>query len=238
MNIATAYPEVLLDCPRLMRGLQWSHPPTFEESEVITDWEERYLHARVQFEERDPQTKGRRNPFEGTISPEVYLRWLRTATQRYEERNAEHDPSLRRRLEVTHSALAGYGIIAHPPRHGEVALTVGRHGDRVRGDTRGYTPDGWRVHLHHTPKYEYLRGTIEYHDAISVGIGDDLHQQLHKIRDPQRTGETRFQEVTRDFDFIRQGMLTRGYTHREVMEAREKTHELNDALGIYNSKAR
>ena len=219
--------------PRLMPRKAWTRSPTAEEAEVITKWEARYIEARATFERYDAQAKDSYNLNPAPIAPDRYLHWLRTATRRYNERNAERDPPLRHEMRVVRATLVGLGHIDSPPRHGEVALTVGPHKERVRGEWRGYVTDGDRVHLHHLPKYESLDGEIEYEKAISLGIGDHLHTVLHKKRDPKRANETRRQEVDADIDFIAPHMQARGYTQREIAAAREKAHDMNNDLGLY-----
>jgi hypothetical protein len=208
--------------PRLMPKKSWVRAPTPEEAENIPKMEAKYLAARQRFEAFDARARESWNQNPAPIAPDVYLKWLRTATRRYNERNAERDPT-----------LAGLGHIDSPPRHGEVGLTVAPHEERITGDDRGFDTDGNRVHLHHMPKFESLAEEIEYDKAISVGIGDRTHFHLHKIRDPQRVNETRAEQVDADFAFLLPRLLARGYTEREIARAREKTHDLNNDLGIY-----
>ncbi len=234
-NIVNDFAQPMSDItrPKLMPRKAWTRPPTEEEAEVIAKFEARYVKARATFERYDAGAKDSYNLNPAPIAPDRYLHWLRTATRRYNERNAEHDPALRKEMKVMRATLAGLGHIDGPPRHGEVALTVAAHRDRVRGERRGFVTDGDRVHLHHVPKFESLLDEIEYERATSVGIGDRLHAHLHKRRDPQRVVETRRAQVDGDMDFITPHMMARGYTQLEIQRAREKAHDLNSDLGVY-----
>lgn len=222
--------------PNLMPNQVWARALTTDEYTAIGTWEQKYLAARSIFERYEPSAKGSYDQFRGAIAPDQYLRWLREATYRYTERNTERFPHLGREHTITKTVLAACGYVQHPPRHGEVALTVAPHRTRVRGDNRGRVTDGDRVHLHHTPKFEHISGKVRYGNAISVGIGDALHQRLHRARDSKRPSETLAEQVHGDFDFIRPHMLARGYTPEEVWEARQAAHILNIELGLYSQK--
>lgn len=200
---------------------------------MIPEAEKQYIHARTQFERYDIRAKGIYNQDATPIAPDAYLRWLHTATHQYAVCNAKTDVTLRPIMRVQASILAGLGYLDAEPRHGEVALTVAPHWQRVEGAARGYAADGDRVHMHHSPSYESVAQDINYHEAISVGIGDALHQALHVARDPRRPYETRQQQVDGDFDFVAPRMEARGYAAREIAAAREKAHDMNNDLGLY-----
>jgi hypothetical protein len=219
--------------PKLMPNKAWTRNPSADEATIIPLWEEHYIRARATFERHDARAKGSYNKNTAPIAPDMYLRWLRSATQQYDQRNSERDPALRDAMRVTKATLAGLGFIDGPSRHGEVPLTVAPHYWRVKGENRGYVSDGDRVHMHHTPKYESVARDVEYNNAISIGLGERLHFHLHKLRDARRPYETRRQQVDGDIDFVSPHMHARGYTAREVERAREKAHDLNDDLGLY-----
>jgi len=219
--------------PKLMPNKMWSRSPTHKEANSIPALEEEYARERELFERYDIRAKGRDNKNDDPIAPDVYIKWLQTATYRYMMRNAEMDVSLRTKMRVHESVLAGLGYFNEPPRHGEVALTVAPHGDRVGGEQRGFVANGPRVQLHHTPAHESVAMELLRNEAISVGIGEGVHKALHAMRDSQRPYKTRWQQVEGDFDFLKPRMEARGYKGQEVERARAKAHDLNNDLGLY-----
>lgn len=224
----------LLAKPNLMPNQVWARPLTEDEHVAIGEWEDRYIEARGLFEAHDARAKDSFDQFKGAIDPDQYLKWLRQATYRYMRRNEEHlPPHLQTDTKILRTELVGLSDVKHP-RHGEVALTVARHGDRITGSGRGRITDGDRVHLHHTPTVWSIKGKVTATDATSVGIGDGLHRQLHQARDVSRLQETLAEQVDGDFDWLRPRMIARGYTMHEVWRARERAHQLNAELGLYD----
>ena len=217
--------------PRMMPNRTWARALTREEVALIPQLEESYVKARTLFERSDIRARGIYPQDSAPIMPDIYAKWLRTATHQYTRSNAESDVRLREELQVQAAQLAGIGnaTIAH----GEVPLTVAPHCQRAKGLLRGFVADGDRIHMHHTPAYESVAADILHHEAISVGIGDEVHKRLHHARDWRRDFETRPQQVEGDFDFIKPHMEARGYTAREIARAREKAHDLNNDLGLY-----
>jgi hypothetical protein len=219
--------------PKLMLKKEWSRTPNTKEAGLILQMEEEYIQARALFERYDVRAKNSYNQNPEPIAPNVYLKWLYTATYQYAMRNAEVDLNVRRNMKVQEAVFAGLGDIKTQPNHGEVPLTVGPYEWRVKGEDRGFVADGDRVHLHHTPAHGSISSVIDRNRAISVGIGDGIHKALHVMRDQRRPYETRFEQVEGDFDFIKRKMEARGYRGRQVEYAREKVHDLNDDLGLY-----
>jgi hypothetical protein len=221
--------------PRLMPRKAWKRPPSAEEADIIPLWEEKYIKARARFEKYDDRAKGNYSQNPMPITPKTYLKWLRTATRHYSEWVAQKDPRILKQMRVMKATLAGLGHIDHPPMHGEIALTVDEHGQRVKGEDRGRTANGERLDAHHTPPYgEWAKEFgLSRNATTSVAIGEDLHAELHQERDPQRPNETLFEQVNGDFKLIKQRMEQHGYQAGAVALAREKAHDLNYDLGIY-----
>ena len=218
--------------PKLMPKKTWTREPTLEELTLIPDMEEEYIRARALFERYDNRAKDQINQNTDPIAPDVYVKWLRTATHRYTSRNAEIDIGERPKLMVQEAVMAGLGYM-NPPRHGEMPLTVAPHGERVHNGARGFVADGDRVHLHHTPHFGRVSMHTTRNQAISVGIGDQVHLALHLAHNRCRVPKTNLQQVNSDFDFIKPHMEARGYTELEVERARQEAHDRNDDLGLY-----
>jgi hypothetical protein len=108
---------------------------------------------------------------------------------------------------------------------GSAVLSVGRYCDRVKAEKRGFDLWGNRLDCHHIP---HDNTTIVPRPAgTAIAIPEDVHKEVHKLRDAKKWQEHVLTQVRNDMEIIRWRMLPRGSTEQELAEALELVHEHN-----------
>lgn len=226
--------------PNLMPNRRWSREPTSTEREMADLWEDKYFVARCFFEGDKARTDLLFDTAAGfDIAPDRYIHWLRDSYHQFMRCNVAENPRMARAYteECRRANAAGYMVPGQQPEAlGAVALSVGRYGDRVFGPGRGFDSRGVRLDLHHSP--HDTMSHLHRGDGTAIAIAEDVHKFLHRVRDRHRVRENTYDNVTNDFELLLRELAPRGYTERQIKQAREQVHERNEALGVYKGTKR
>jgi len=235
----------LEDGPHFMPNRRWPEGRVLSADERLDMilWEQKYMRARRYYEELNPEIRGLCDASKGQVEPNFYVRWLQYAYHFFMQQPGLAGDT--ERLASYHQELkgarqSGYFHELHDQLPlGTVMLSVGRYKDRVKHLSRSYDVFGFRYDVHHLPRnhscfvpHAHTGNPVqvprEY--GIAVAIPWDIHSVIHEQRDLLVAGETLYQQVENDFDWLAPKLAARGYSDATLERARIRTHAMNRTL--------
>jgi hypothetical protein len=115
---------------------------------------------------------------------------------------------------------------------GSFPLTVGKYRDRTVGPLRGHDKTGVRLDCHHAPHDDTQ--DVPRNDGTVIALPEDVHGQLHRLRDKYKFRESLKEQVENDFDFIRDQLKKRGYPEDLIDESLQLVHHGNQGMSYIN----